>query len=133
MNKRKVLWSVAILIALIAAIIQFGSLAIGSPTGSQISSNTFQLLRNMRNDDVIWNLTFFGVLPTEITGASLQLRDVKEDINSYLIEALIDQNRYVAAHVLLTDRSGIDFTIIEGEWNGLRDCLITTTCACKPP
>jgi len=94
-----------------------------SIVGTEISESTSDLLAKMKNEDVIWDGTFVGLVP-ELTGASLSLSDVSEDIDQYLIEALLDEQKFVAAHVLLVVRSPENF-MCEGtdpvrEWCGLK-------------
>ncbi|MEW6406117.1 MAG: hypothetical protein AB1649_30400, partial [Chloroflexota bacterium] len=120
MKNSKVLWVVTILIALFAAIIQLGSLAISSLTDSQISSNTLQLLNDMNNNDVTWIYPGFFPLSPNLYGASSSLLIVQENINPWLVDALADKDKFVAAHVLLTWRTKTEFPAKGDEWNGLK-------------
>jgi hypothetical protein len=87
---------------------------------NQISEKTQDLVMNMRNEDVIWGGTFAGIIPIELVGPTLELRDVSEDINFLLVKALGDPSRFVAAHVLLTFRTSIIDQVGASQWNGLK-------------
>lgn len=91
-----------------------------SSSGKQISDATIQCIKSIRNDNVKWSGTIVGIMPTELVGPTLTLRDSKENINPMLVEALLDQERFVAAHVLLTLRVPESNTTKEGEWNHLK-------------
>ena len=90
-----------------------------------VSENTRQLILNMRNEDVIWTGNFAGLMPQTLNGATLALRDSEEPIEPLLLEALLDEDRYVAAHVLLTLRTGGTYSIAADHWNGLQVQLTT--------
>ena len=90
----------------------------------QISNSTLHLLGSMNNDDVTWSGDYIGIYPIEMTGATLLLRDVPEEINPLLIEALLDKDKFIAAHVLLTYRiTPTQFPALVprsvNEWNSL--------------
>jgi len=85
---------------------------------TQVSDTTEQLILNMRNSDVKWDGTFVGLLP-EFNGPTLALQKIDEPIEPLLVEALLDEERYVAAHVLLTDRTKGSWTDTAKHWNGL--------------
>ena len=86
----------------------------------QISSDTAKLLDEMNNREVIWIGDYSGLHPRELTGATLKLNTVQEDIAPYLFDALLDEDKFVAAHILLTERSSSSFYGIGGlDWNGL--------------
>lgn len=91
--------------------------------GTQFSASTNDLLVKMKNEDVIWHGTYIGLMP-ELTGATLSLVEAPEDITQYLIEALRDENKFVAAHVLLAFRSKGKVPCAGGdlieEWCGLK-------------
>jgi hypothetical protein len=95
-------------------------LSIDNRQSNPVSENTTQLILNMRNEDVIWDGNFAGLTPKTLNGATLALRDSKEPIEPLLLEALLDEDRYVAAHVLLTLRTGGTYSISAESWNGLQ-------------
>ena len=86
---------------------------------SPMSKDTEQLILNMRNGDVQWNGTYIGLLP-KFQGPTLALQNIDEPIEPLFVEALLDEERYVAAHVLLTDRTKGSWTDTAKNWNGLR-------------
>jgi len=99
---------------------KMNKLNLSTSSENQISESTLQLLSNIRNDDVIWDGTFVGIMPIELVGATLKLQYSQEDVNPLLISALRDQDKFVAAHVLLTLRTSKNYTINADEWNGLK-------------
>ena len=86
----------------------------------EINSRTLQLLNEMNNNDVVWVADFIALRPRELTGATLLLRSVQDDITPWLIDALLDKDKFVAAHVLLTWRTDTAVFGKAGEWNGLQ-------------
>jgi hypothetical protein len=100
---------------------EMGKLNTSVSPENRISKETLQLLNDMKNSDVIWSGTYFGLLPIELTGASRLLLDVQEDINPILIDALVDDDKFVAAHVLLSSRTSISIAAPRrGQWRGLK-------------
>jgi hypothetical protein len=91
-----------------------------NPQENQISEKTQSLIRDMRNEDVIWTANYVGIWPKKLIGPTSELRDSSEDINPLLIDALRDPNRFVAAHVLLFFRTPGTDELIAGEWAGLK-------------
>jgi hypothetical protein len=74
----------------------------------------------LENGDVTWDLNcWIGLLPHlgDRAQAVLECGDVGVP---YLIEALADDRRYVAAHVLLSYVSGQEFCVSDLTYNGLR-------------
>lgn len=86
---------------------------------NQISESTLLLISNIKNEDVIWSGTVIGLIP-KLTGATLELKDTEENINPLLVDILLDENKFVAAHVLLTLRTSGPYPIGAAEWNGLK-------------
>ncbi len=87
---------------------------------NRVSQHTQELIDNMRNDDVVWRGDFVGIRPREILGATSELQKSTEDITPLLIDALLDENRFVVAHVLLTWRMPTSYPLSGSEWNGLK-------------
>src|SRR5690349_16876969 len=85
----------------------------------EVSKDTEQLILNMRNSDVQWDGNFLGLMPMSFSQAILTLQNVKEPIEPLLVDTILDQDRYVAAHVLLTFRLDKHFNFSAEEWNGL--------------
>jgi hypothetical protein len=73
----------------------------------------------IRNEDIRWSYTYFGLFPVNTSGATRQLNGTEKEIDSMLLDLLEDEDRYVAAHVLLTFRSQERFELGTREWNGL--------------
>ena len=73
----------------------------------------------IRNEDIRWSYTYFGLFPVNTSGATRQLQGTDIEIDSLLLDLLEDEDRYVAAHVLLTFRSQERFELGTQEWNGL--------------
>ncbi|MCI0613263.1 hypothetical protein L0244_09755 [bacterium] len=124
MKKTRVLFLILLLILLgVSGVITMNKKIIEEKSSNsvenRISEETQQLLINIRNEDVIWRGDFFGLKP-ELTGASLALRDTQENINSFLVNAIVEEDKFVAAHVLLTLRTPETYIISGSEWNGLR-------------
>jgi hypothetical protein len=115
---RKIISLISIL--LVQLLISSCQLSMDNRQSDPVSEDTKQLILNMRNEDVIWDGNFVGLMPKTLNGATLALRDSKEPIESLLLEALLDENRYVAAHVLLTLRTGGNYSISADGWNGLK-------------
>jgi len=76
-----------------------------------------QLTTLINNNDVRWDGTSFGLMPTVVSTAGQQLLASGAPAISHLIDSLDDESRFVVAHVLLTHLSGIEYQTIP--WNGL--------------
>ena len=77
----------------------------------------------IQNDDVKWDGTYTGLVPS-LFGASKALRRrTNEQTMALLIDALADKNRYIAAHVLLTELSGKRYQTGPNSWNDLHVSL----------
>lgn len=76
-----------------------------------------QRIRELHNDNVKWDGTYVGLLPS-LAGVQLSSFMAAGDAAiPLLIEALHDPNQFVAAHVLLTQLSGVVHAT--APWNGL--------------
>ncbi len=73
----------------------------------------------IRNKDIQWDMDFGGYVP-RLSGVTAALLDTKENIEPLLLDALLDKDRFVSAHVLLTFRAQIAFIERRGDWNGLK-------------
>ena len=72
------------------------------------------------NADIQWDGNIAGLSPT-ITGPSKSfLTESNSAIIRALIELLTDENRYIAAHVLLTHLAHEQFEFTANHWNDLR-------------
>ncbi len=59
-----------------------------------------------------------------LSEAAIKLMETKENIEPLLLDALLDQDKFVVAHVLLTYRSHSTFLGEAEAWNGLRVRLV---------
>jgi hypothetical protein len=78
------------------------------------------LIRDLGNRDIEWDGDFVGLSPRVKGRPSLELanRDDERTVQD-LILSLKKRERFVAAHVLLTQITGIDYQRDESMWNGL--------------
>jgi hypothetical protein len=110
----------------IAVILFILSLITGcQPKADPVSQTTKQLIVNMRNSDVKWSETLSVLLP-ELNDPTCALQSIDEPIEPLLVEALLDEERFAVAHVLLTLRAekGV-FSGSAKNWNGLQMQLLT--------
>ena len=87
-------------------------------------SNAVQSVASIGNADIHWDGTYLGLKPS-LVGVSKELSSKHTaDLIPALVEALKDKQRFVAAHVLLTELSGIKFKADADSWNGLQITLL---------
>lgn len=81
------------------------------------------LISKMNDNDIRWKYTSFGLRP-ELTGSTnlsaIRLNAIGAPAIPSLINTLQDRGRFVAAHILLTDISDVDFVAGNKRWNFLR-------------
>lgn len=131
MKKYKIRWVLALFFFLIVGIGMYKVFCLCPSTADQLvlsdfplSTATTKFLTDMKNEDVVWHGTIIGLSP-ELTGATLSLEQTSEDITPYLVEALLDKKKFVAAHVLLAFRLPAQ-TLCKGgrdlvrQWCGLK-------------
>ncbi|WP_418276925.1 hypothetical protein ACNHYB_03135 [Isoptericola jiangsuensis] len=80
------------------------------------------------NDDITWSTTRFGLDPSVPSTDPTDDRDGDRDADPHgdvaafetdaLLELLDDPDRFVVAHVLLTQASGVEYSTVSG-FNGL--------------
>lgn len=87
------------------------------PTGPPGPSEAARLIDRLDNGDIHWNGTFYGLVPTIVGDAARRLLASGTAAIPLLVGALEDESRFVAAHVLLTMLSGIEYR--SAPWNGL--------------
>lgn len=75
------------------------------------------LVDRLSNAGVRWDGTYFGLVPTIESDAARQLLASGALAIPQLVDALEDESRFVAAHVLLTMLSGVEHQT--APWNGL--------------
>lgn len=92
--------------------------------GQQTHDDAFLLVSKINNADVQWDGNLFGLKPT-LTGPTQKLA-IRHDNKTIpvLMDALKDENRFVAAHVLLSGFSGFSGQGDEAFWNGLHITLL---------
>src|SRR5437879_3837575 len=72
------------------------------------------------NSDVAWDGSDLGIIAQIPKSAVLNLLDAPDCSAPALVAALLDPDRYVVAHVLLTDLLNEPWRGDGGAWNGLR-------------
>ena len=78
------------------------------------------LLQEFSNDDIYWDGDFMGLTPSIVGYPSQELLNYDDDeVMHNLMRSLKKRDQFVAAHVLLTKKSGVDYLINECMWNGL--------------
>ncbi len=79
------------------------------------------ILNEMTNEDIHWDANFFSLHPEIVNSNLLELINMSEPkIDQLLLHALVEENRYVVAHVLLTMRLCLTFPADIMSWNGLQ-------------
>lgn len=72
------------------------------------------------NNDIEWDGDYIGLRPTIAKGSSVVLASVgNRDSVPQLIARLKRADQFVAAHVLLTEISGVQYTRNASHWNGM--------------
>lgn len=80
------------------------------------------LTAKLSNADVRWDGTLSGLTPTLTGEAATQLLQLGDQAVPELLEALSDPDKFVAAHVILTRLSGVQYQAFPA-WNGLEVVL----------
>lgn len=75
-------------------------------------------IENISNDDIRWEGTFVGLAPTVLNEKAKGLLETGEKGISALLKALSDPEKFIAAHVLLTQMTGVEYETTP-TWNGL--------------
>jgi hypothetical protein len=76
------------------------------------------LVNQLNNCDIHWDGTFIGLVPTIVSDKARELLDLGDFTIPWLVRALEDESKFVAAHVLLTLLSGVEYHTTP--WNGLK-------------
>jgi len=76
------------------------------------------LINDLSNDDVRWDGTLVGLVPTIVGDSARRLLTSDEDVIPLLVEAVAEESKFVVAHVLLTLLSDTEHDATP--WNGLR-------------
>lgn len=77
-----------------------------------------ELIQNISNDDIRWDANFAGLAPTVTGDAATHLPEIGENAVAELLIALSDPEKFVSAHVLLTQMTGMEHEVFP-TWNGL--------------
>lgn len=77
-----------------------------------------QLAEDITNTDVKWSGNYAGLSQTLTSDAGQRLIDLGEQAIPRLLAALSDADKFVAAHVILTQLSKVEYEAFPA-WNGL--------------
>jgi len=80
------------------------------------------MIDRLKNSDIRWDGTFVGLVPTIVSESARQLLSAGDIAIPKLVGALEDESKFVAAHVLLTQLSGVEYHT--SPWNGLKIDLL---------
>jgi len=80
------------------------------------------MVEHLNNSDIHWDGTLVGLVPTIISDSARQLLAAGDVAIPQLVGALEDESKFVAAHVLLTQLSAVEYHT--SPWNGLRIDLL---------
>jgi hypothetical protein len=75
-------------------------------------------IKNISNADVKWSGNYIGLSPTLSGDSTKHLIDLGELAIPELLRALADPDKFVTAHVILTQLSGVEYQSAP-TWNGL--------------
>ena len=78
-----------------------------------------EYIKEMSNADVTWDGTYLGLTPIVDSEKSDRISLLGDQVIAELIAKLSDKNAFVAAHVFLTQLSGVEYEAFP-TWNGLK-------------
>jgi hypothetical protein len=81
------------------------------------SANIARMIDHLNNADIRWDGTFVGLVPTIVSDSARQLLAIGNDAIPQLVSAIEDESKFIAAHVLLTMLSALEYHT--APWNGL--------------
>ncbi len=81
-----------------------------------------QIIDHLSNTDIRWDGTLVGLAPTVVSDSARKLLVLGEVAIPPLLSALDQDSKFVAAHVLLTLISGVEYHPVP--WNGLKVDLL---------
>jgi hypothetical protein len=81
------------------------------------------LVSKIHNDHIRWDGTYFGLQVSSMGDAEQRVLQSGPMCRPFLIAALADESRFVAAHVLLTQMQPGSVPISSAEWNHLEVTL----------
>jgi hypothetical protein len=82
------------------------------------TSNMKKDIKDLSNADIKWEGTYAGLTPILIGERAKQLSEMGDQVTPELLAALTNEDVFVAAHVILTQLSGIEYQAFPA-WNGL--------------
>jgi hypothetical protein len=78
-----------------------------------------QLSQQMRNDHIKWDGNYFGLVVTSMAEPERRLLAAGPPCRPFVLDALDDDSRFVAAHVVLTQLQSGPQSMSASEWNHL--------------
>jgi hypothetical protein len=90
----------------------------GAPSHAPSAGLEEASIRGLSNGDVVWDGNTFGLHPAIESDAAKAARAQGAAAIPGLLEALDDPDRFVAAHVVLTQVAGVTYSAFPA-WNGL--------------
>ena len=78
------------------------------------------LVAQIHNDHIRWDGNYLGLHVSSMGETEQRVLRSGSACRSFLIAALADESRFVAAHVLLTQMQRGSFTLSAAEWNHLK-------------
>lgn len=85
-----------------------------------MSNHAWVTAPEIRNSDLAWDGTPFGVQPRIANPRTAELVNAPVSLDRDLVELLRDPDRFAVAHVLLTMRHKALASFDATQWNGLR-------------
>ena len=80
-------------------------------------ANIARMIDDLNNAAISWDATFAGLVPTVVGDSARRLLACGDAAIPLLVDALEDESKFIAAHVLLTVLSGVEYYTTP--WNGL--------------
>jgi hypothetical protein len=102
------------------AFITFALLTIGLVGCATRTSDYRAMVAQIRNEHVTWDGNYSGLHVRALDKPEQRLLAAGSPCRPFLIEALDDESRYIAAHVLLTEMQHGAYPVSAAEWNHLR-------------
>jgi hypothetical protein len=84
------------------------------------TSHRRSIVAQIRNEHIAWDGNYYGLQVRALGEAEQRVLAAGPSCRPFLIEALGDESRYVAAHVLLTKMEAHSYPLSAAEWNHLR-------------
>jgi len=94
-----------------------GAMTGHNSTEAPSAADVAAVIGNLGNADIAWDATYVGPVPTIVGESARRLLARGEVIIPQLVDAMEDEYKFVAAHVLLTMLSDVEYGTTP--WNGL--------------